>query len=258
MQPIPLSEATIQTALNKALNTPTRVQVFHTIDSTNRFLRNQPRSETLTCCLAEQQTNGRGRFGRVWDSPEAGNIYCSLRFSLPSEQTQLSGLSLIISLAMHDVLRRYTSQKIQIKWPNDLLFNHKKLAGTLIEILTDANHTDLIIGMGINIHHAEKDWCALSDITDMRLDRNQIIIELILTVQKYLKILAAKRFSAFKKHWQQHDYLYQKNITLTNPNGIFEGEALSIDDAGCLLIKNKHGKILRFSSGDTTLAQSNL
>ncbi|MDX2345718.1 MAG: biotin--[acetyl-CoA-carboxylase] ligase [Legionella sp.] len=253
---IPLSKTKIQKALNQKLNQPIDLYLFASINSTNRFLKTEPANEKIRCCLAETQTAGRGRFGRDWHSPFGENIYCSVALCIESDPSRLSGLSLVVSLVMHAVLQKYTEEPIAIKWPNDLLWNHKKLAGTLIEMTAEGNHsTDVIIGMGLNINATKKTWGSLKEITEQAFDRNQLIIELIVTLHQQLHILEQEGFSAFQAAWNELDYLKNQPITLSQPNGSFTGIGRGVNHNGYLLLEDKMGVTHAYSSGNTTLAQ---
>ncbi|MDF1645451.1 MAG: biotin--[acetyl-CoA-carboxylase] ligase [Legionellaceae bacterium] len=263
---IPLSKTRIQQELNTQLNQPIDCHVFASIDSSNRFLKTQSPVSKLTCCLTETQTAGRGRFGRHWYSPFGENIYCSLGLHIEGDPSHLAGLSLVVSLAMHTVLQKYAEQNpIKIKWPNDLLWHDKKLAGTLIEMTAEGNHgADVIIGMGLNINsitgpqkNIHKPWCSLQEITQLSLDRNVLIVELISTLNTQLNIFIEYGFKAFQAAWNKLDYLKNQHITLSQPTGSITGKGCGVNQAGYLLLKDKMGVTHTLSSGDTTLAQEN-
>ncbi len=260
---IPLSLDRIQSIINTQLKHPIDYHLFASIDSTNRFLKDKATFKHLTCCIAETQTNGRGRFRRHWHSPFGENIYCSLGLCIEGDLSRLSGLSLVVSLAMHHVLQKHTSESIVIKWPNDLLWNHKKLAGTLIEMVAEGNNsTDVIIGMGLNINSCfnyandtPKPWCSLHDITGQFFDRNQLIAELILTINIYLQQFKQDGFSGFREAWNAKDYLKNKQFTISGPTGVITGTGCGVNQSGYLLLEDKTGNVHKLSSGDTTLAQ---
>ncbi len=262
----PLSKEKILNALGTPLDQNIDLHLFTSIDSTNRFLKTQTMQSTLTCCLAETQTAGRGRFKRHWYSPFGENIYCSLGLRIEGDASRLSGLSLVVSLAMHQVLQKYTEHPITIKWPNDLLWRHKKIAGTLIEMTAEGNgSTDIIIGMGLNINSIpnpqksidsiDRPWCSLRAITQRLFDRNQIIAELILVLNEQLKIFIQSGFLAFQHDWNARDYLHNQTIEVSKPNGAITGKGRGVNHAGYLLLEDVTGKIHTISSGDTTLKQ---
>ena len=116
------------------------------ISSTNEWiLQNIPSLKKGDLCVAEYQTAGRGRRGRQWLSPFAGQIMFSFYWAFDPKKS-IEGLSLVIGLAIAEVLN------VQVKWPNDILFDGRKLGGILVEI---ANHKNgmlnLVIGVGINV-----------------------------------------------------------------------------------------------------------
>ncbi|MCH9689349.1 MAG: biotin--[acetyl-CoA-carboxylase] ligase [Gammaproteobacteria bacterium] len=259
---IPLSKAHIQNACHTGVDLHD-LHLFASIDSTSRFLKNQPFTSSLTCCIAETQTAGRGRFRRHWHSPFGENIYCSLGLRIEGDPSRLSGLSLVVSLAMHAVFQQYTQQAIDIKWPNDLLWNHQKLAGTLIEMTAEGNGgTDIIIGMGLNINSISspqdcinRPWCSLKDITHQSFDRNQLIAELISALDEHLQVFIQQGFTPFIAAWNALDYLSNKTVTISQPNRSITGQGRGVNHAGYLMLEDDKGVTHVVSSGDTTLAQ---
>lgn len=252
-------------ALHGPLTHKLESHVFAAIPSTNQMLKSLSfEPEHIYLCTAEKQTKGRGRFNRYWHSPFGENIYCSLGLHFPADVCALSGLSLVISLAMHEVLQRYVSAEIKIKWPNDLIFEHQKIAGILIELTGEGNgSTDLIIGMGININSTRhksreitKPWCSLHDITGKYFDRNHLIAELVTTVHRYLLIFESQGFKAFHDAWNRLDYLNNQKLTIEQASEIFTGFGRGVDSMGYLLIENDKGVIHTLSSGDTSLHQA--
>lgn len=161
---------------------------FLSIDSTNRFLKELKTSPELSICCAEQQTQGRGRFGRQWLSPFGENIYFSSRWQLTGCLATLSSLSLVVGLAVLASFQDHAFRhELQLKWPNDILWGEKKLAGILIEINAEPNDmAQVIIGIGLNVNTATHlqplagiSWCSLYEITGHYFDRNPLIANLI-------------------------------------------------------------------------------
>jgi len=128
---IPLDENSIRSHIKPTeINQPLYFHLLNTIHSTNRFLKEIPSSEGITICCTEKQTQGRGRFGRTWHSPFGENIYFSARWHVQCELSCLSGLSLVVSLAVLNTLNELgLTDNLSIKWPNDILWHEKKLIG---------------------------------------------------------------------------------------------------------------------------------
>ncbi|ARB90802.1 biotin--[acetyl-CoA-carboxylase] ligase [Legionella longbeachae] len=248
--------------LLEKLATPFNLHLFTSIDSTNRYLKELPTSNAVDICCAEIQTHGRGRFGRQWHSPFGENIYCSSRWNLNYDLTKLSGLSLVTSLAVLATLDELQlSTNIKIKWPNDILWNDKKLCGSLIEIITESNSTiQVIIGIGLNVNSdtqkhplPDKPWCSLYEITQQYFDRNFLIAKLIAHLERYLIHFFHNDLSCFMHEWDKSDYLFGKTIKVTQSLNTLTGIACGINQLGQLILQDESGQKLYLSSGDTSL-----
>lgn len=244
---------------------PTQWHLFHSIDSTNRYLKDLPTSAHVDVCCAEQQTQGRGRFGRSWHSPFGENIYCSSRWKLNCDLAKLSGLSLVTSLAVLSALKKFIdTDEIKIKWPNDILWRDKKLCGSLIEIIAESNApAQVIIGIGLNVNSdtlnhplPDKTWCSLYEITGNYFERNELIAHLILNLNHYVTQFLAYDLSYFLDEWMHYDYLINKQITVTQALEPLTGIACGINSTGQLLLRTKEGTLHCLSSGDTSLKAS--
>lgn len=108
-------------------------------------------AEQGTVIVAHEQSAGRGRLGRTWHSPNAGNLYLSLihRSGLPADR--LSGLTLDAAIATADVLET-AGLSVGLKWPNDLLVDERKLGGILTELIVDSGQVTVIVGVGLNVN----------------------------------------------------------------------------------------------------------
>jgi len=245
-----------------ALNSKTQYEfhLMHSIDSTNQFLKQLPISQNhvIPCCIAEMQTHGRGRFGRQWFSPFGENIYFSCRINFSNHLHQLSGLSLIVSLAILSMLNQViATDNIRIKWPNDILYYNKKLCGTLIELM----HTkEVIIGIGINVNSTlpdspdhTKPWCSLHEVTGCFFDRNTMIAHLLFQLDTYIKQLIEYGLNSFTDEWNNVDYLKQQYISIIKQNQTLEGHANGIDELGQLILIDSKGKRHHLNSGDASI-----
>ncbi|KTD10879.1 biotin-[acetylCoA carboxylase] holoenzyme synthetase and biotin operon repressor [Legionella gratiana] len=248
--------------LLEKLVTPFNLHLFTSIDSTNRYLKDLPISNMVDICCAEIQTHGRGRFGRQWYSPFGENIYCSSRWNLNYDLTKLSGLSLVTSLAVLATLNELElSSNIKIKWPNDILWNDKKLCGSLIEIITESNSTiQVIIGIGLNVNTdtqkyslPDKPWCSLYEITQQHFDRNFLLAKLITHLERYLIQFVDNDLSHFMHEWNKADYLFGKRIKVMQTLNTFTGIACGINPLGQLILQDESGQKHFLSSGDTSL-----
>lgn len=238
------------------------INVFETIDSTNDYLKKNPPSKHIKICLAEQQTQGKGRLSRNWYSPFGQNIYFSCAYPFQKDVSELAGLSLVVSLAVAKTLEIYSlPNALLVKWPNDIIYDKKKISGNIIEIHAESHGTCYaIIGIGINVnmmqdesHSISQTWTSLRKITANYIDRNQLCISLINHLVTYLKTFETKGLSSFIHEWNDMDYLINKDISLKNNNKKIVGTAMGIDRLGHLILKLKNSTIQHFSSGDTTI-----
>ena len=264
-----LSETTIREQLKtKNFNEAIHLHLFASLDSTNRLLRELPRTHAIDVCCAEMQTAGRGRFGRQWYSPFGENIYCSSRWHFGCDLSRLSGLSLVVSLAILAMLNEIgIKDNIHVKWPNDILWYDKKLCGNLIEVLAESNsNAEVIIGIGLNVNSPSsrkalredsslpnKPWCSLYDVTGDYIDRNALIAGLISHLNHYLHDFLRHGFASFITKWHQADYLKGKKITVSHLNGLLTGRAEGVNETGQLIIIDEMGVTHYLSSGDTSL-----
>jgi BirA family biotin operon repressor/biotin-[acetyl-CoA-carboxylase] ligase len=260
-----LDKNKIQASLNlQAL--PFNLHLFASLDSTNRFLKELPSSPLIEICCAEMQTHGRGRFGRHWHSPFGENIYCSSRWHFDCDLSRLSGLSLIVSLAVITTLADFgIRESIQVKWPNDILWQNKKLCGNLIEVIAESNGgAEVVIGIGLNVNSNTTDlplidskpWCSLYDITGNLLDRNELVARLITHLHLFLTKFMSQGFAAFMTQWQEVDYLQDKMVTVTNHAGVVSGRANGVNETGQLILVDERGILHYLSSGDTSLSRA--
>ena len=170
-----------------------RVELIPIIDSTNQYLLDRVDSlESGAVCLAEYQAKGRGRRGREWVSPFGSNLYLSMFWRLDAGMAAAMGLSLVVGVAIVEALEEMGLTGVKLKWPNDLYYQDKKLAGILVEMSGQAGAAaNLVIGMGLNLVMSEategitQPWACLDEVADnQQIDRNQLAISMITTLHK--------------------------------------------------------------------------
>ncbi len=255
-----------QQLIRKGFAEPFGLHMFATIDSTNQYFKTLPKHHPIEVCFAEMQTQGRGRLNREWYSPNAENIYCSMRrYVNYSASSRLSGLSLVTAIAIMNTLTTWKiSDHIRIKWPNDIVWQNKKLGGVLIESYQDSNETlAIIIGIGLNVNiqpddplwHSkiQRPWCSLLEITGHPIDRNLFLADLMIQLDRDIGQFLSEGFLPFKRAWDHWDYLRGKEITLLQINKNFTGIAEGITHNGALIIKDDSQHTHVFSSGEVTI-----
>lgn len=235
--------------------------LLHSTKSTNLFCRHIDSCAPWIICCSEEQTAGKGRLGRKWNSPFAQNIYCSVRWTYQGALEKLSGLSLVVSLALHRALSVYLNEEqLQIKWPNDILYSKKKLAGILIEIYSEPhNAAHVIIGFGINVNTdtcvqplSERAHCSMRDGHAQCYDRNLVLSDCLNALHKALQDFLHYGLEPLLSEWKPLDALLNQPVTIHQHTTVLQGIARGISPQGHLQLETTSG-IIDICAGDATL-----
>ena len=249
--------------IKKKLNEKIDIQVFEKIDSTSHYLKSIKNTKPISICISEQQTHGRGRLNRDWYSPFGKNIYLSCLYRFQKDISELSGLSLVTSLAILKTLKNFgVDDDLFVKWPNDIVYKNKKLAGGLIEIQAETHgFSHAIIGIGVNVNMLDDDdaisqaWTSMQKILSSYVDRNDLCAALITRLVSYLRQFESQGFSYFADEWMRMDCLAHQTIILKNLNQEIKGKVAGINEQGHLLLQLPNGIVRAFSSGDTSIVK---
>jgi BirA family transcriptional regulator, biotin operon repressor / biotin---[acetyl-CoA-carboxylase] ligase len=256
----------IQNDLNP-LRLGTKIFVFDAVESTNDLARKYLEEGALEgqVLIAESQTRGRGRMGRSWVSPPGTGIYMSVLLKPQILPQRLPQLTLMAGLGTVQAVNEFSSQKAQLKWPNDILLNGKKLSGILSEYHTTQNGGNaVIIGIGVNANHSQNDFPEIlrPTATSLRIenenpvDREALATALIRHLdQEYDAFLRGKNPNVIKK-WTDHSDMFGKNISVTKGESVIHGTALGLDSQGRLLMRIKNGEEMAFDSGEVSLGST--
>ncbi len=231
---------------------------FDTLDSTQQYLKNLPFSPYMEICQSDFQTHGRGRFGRTWVSPKGLNLYFSIRRTLNCSAHQLEGLSLSIGLSIVKILEERTGIKAQLKWPNDIYIQGKKLAGILIELVhTQSKQSTVLIGIGLNVNAKTSALpemaTSLFEITQKSFDKMDLLKHLMVMIQQHISKFEQNGFEAFIKDWQNYDLLYLQKITVKQGHQSIQGIAQGVNEKGYLILQDLKGKLHEVGSGETSI-----
>ena len=242
-----LNSLQISTALS-----PYQVHYQPVMSSTNEWiLQNIPNLNKGNLCLAEYQTAGRGRRGRQWLSPFAGQMIFSFYWTFDPRKS-IEGLSLVIGLAIAEVLN------VQVKWPNDILFDGRKLGGILVEI---ANHKNgllnLVIGVGINVSlpmqtEISQPYAQLSEM-DPDIDRQTLFPTLIQHLYVRLERFEKEGINAeFQQAWQNHNAFFNSEVNVITEQRVISGIEQGIDERGYLRVQCG-AELKMFNGGEVSL-----
>jgi BirA family biotin operon repressor/biotin-[acetyl-CoA-carboxylase] ligase len=243
-----------------------RLEVLTEVDSTNRRLLScAPPPGELDVCIAEFQTEGRGRRGRSWNVPLGAGLCLSVGWQFADLPADLSALTLAVGVVARRVLARVAMLDVALKWPNDLVFDERKLGGILLELEAEAHGgAHVVAGIGLNVALPDQLLPALSDwprgAVDLRTalrgeppPRLTLAAALIDELAKLFAAYGTAGFAAYRRDWQAGDFLRGRTVRLDEASGSVEGTALGIDPDGALLIETTHGVRRRVVSGDVSV-----
>lgn len=240
---------------------------LETVDSTNTEAERLLASGAAVplVILAREQTQGRGRRGRAWHSPPAGNLYSTFVFRPQLEPARLQDFTLWMGLNICELVSNFCKLEPGLKWPNDLLIDGRKAGGMLTEARIDADQIrDLVFGLGLNLNGRAADLprdlqrtaISLADATGAPLDLNRFAAALIGRVlSAYDQFLEGDYREKFATLWKRYDLLRGKPVSVTQGTRTLAGTATGIDNEGSLIVRLHSGRTERFRAGEVTLAK---
>ncbi|GLS90706.1 bifunctional ligase/repressor BirA [Psychromonas marina] len=245
----------------RALSGTPLIKVEQILDSTNQWLLDKiPNIRNGQACIAEYQLAGRGRRGRTWVSPFASHLYFSYYWRFDAGIEKLSGLSLLVGIATVNALEKIGIEGVSLKWPNDLYYQGKKLAGILIELNAQANeacHT--VIGIGINVRMPpeqakliDQPWIDLTSLSSEKIDRNLLSATLISELQTLLPEYEKKGLKPYLSKWFTLDCFLDKPVNVLLAEKKIAGICRGIDDSGALLLE-VDGQLESYIGGEVSL-----
>lgn len=237
--------------------------ILPSVDSTNRWLEEKARAGAAsgTVCLAEMQTAGRGRRGRGWVSPFGSNLYVSVLWRFDAGPMALGGLSLAVGVAVSRALERAGIEGVGIKWPNDLLWQGRKLAGVLVEAGGESGGPSAAVaGVGINCRltgearrQVDQPFAELREIPGgADVGRNRLAALLLDELFRVFAAFEAHGFEACRGGFERLDLLRGRPVRILTGDRELEAEALGVDDTGRLRARMRDGEH-RFASGEVSL-----
>lgn len=231
------------------------------LDSTNRHLmrRAAAGAPSGTVCLAEFQTAGRGRRGRSWVSPFAGNVYLSVLWRFAGRD--LSGVSLALAVAVVRALDRLGLSQVGLKWPNDVLWRGRKLAGVLLEMAGEASGPcHVVAGIGLNVRMGaggaaiDQPWVDLETALGRPVERSRAAAMLIEEALRALADFEREGLAPFLGAWRAVDLLCDQPVAVHLPARSCRGIARGVDASGALLLEAQTG-LSRITAGEVSVRQ---
>jgi BirA family biotin operon repressor/biotin-[acetyl-CoA-carboxylase] ligase len=235
---------------------------FDSIDSTNLEAMRQARAggpEGL-CVVAREQTRGRGRLDRVWQSPKDAGLYFSMILRPRLEMSSWPLITLMAALAVCDALRKACDLRADIKWPNDICRNGRKLCGILVETIDTENNAAAIVGIGINLTAdslpAELLAVATSveEISGRDPNREAVLQELVKAITERYDLLHSPQGAEHTiREWcANSSYAFDRRVGVTLLHDRFEGITRGLESDGALRVETNDGKVRIVRAGDVT------
>lgn len=235
-----------------------RVIYYPSLTSTMEVARREAQQGAAegTVIVADEQTAGKGRLKRAWLSP-GGNVALSL--ILYPALANLPSLIMLASLAVVHSIEAVTGLKSQVKWPNDVLINGRKVSGILIENDVQANTVNYtIIGIGININLRLADFPEILPVATSLgaelgrdVSRLSVIRCLLVEIERLYLVLSVG--GSVYEEWRDSLVTLGKRVRATTGETIYEGVAESVDRDGSLRLRGWDGSLTRIVAGDVTL-----
>lgn len=209
--------------------------------------------------LADEQTGGRGRLGRAWQSPAGTGIWMSLILRPEIPLQKAPQLTLLIAVAASKAIEKVTGLEAAIKWPNDLLINGKKTAGILTELQAEADSIhSVIVGIGMNVNQESKHFSEeIAQIaTSLAIEggktykRAEVIGYLLQEIESLYHQYLQNGFGVIKLLWEARAFSLGKRITARSVTGSITGYAKGITDEGVLLLEDDTGRVHSIYSAD--------
>lgn len=248
-------------ALLRRQTTPLRaLDVLPCVDSTNAALLAQPARAHARAVLADCQLAGRGRRGRVWLAAPGDALCLSLGWRFDAPPASLAALGLAVGAALAVRLQALGLRGHGLKWPNDLLWGGRKLAGILVELRMLPDGAVLaVVGIGLNLRVPPSLLRRLDQpVADLRQalgrwpDRERLAAQILHMLCQCLGRYAAEGLVAFLPDWHRYDLIYGQRVVLSGAGAPVCGIARGVDTQGALRLQVS-GELASYASGEVSL-----
>ncbi|MBW2979845.1 biotin--[acetyl-CoA-carboxylase] ligase [Candidatus Woesearchaeota archaeon] len=221
---------------------------FRKLSSTNDKARSYPEGSVV---VADEQAKGRGRFGRKWSSARGG-LYLSIVLE-PAEQPGY--LTFIAAISTQKAIKGIAGINTKLKWPNDVLYDDKKLCGILSESVFSGRKSKMVVGIGLNVNNKIPKSLSKKAVSLKSIIRKQVNNEklLNLTLKEFKKLYSDyknKRYKKISNTWKKLSNTIGRKIKAVTHQGTYIGRAIDVDKDCSLILKLSNGSKKRIIEGD--------
>jgi len=237
-----------------------RIVHFFRTESTNTAALEQAAKGAAhgTVVVAEEQTAGRGRFGRSWYSEKSSGIYASVILRPPLAPAVAPVLTLMAAVAAHQAISTTTGLPADIRWPNDVLVDGKKVCGILTEMSAEVDRLHaVVLGIGINVNHREMPSELKSIATSLRIEagktisRAQILVALLKELERKYHLLLDEGSAAIARRWAAASTFAEgKRVRVLSGTGQFVATTVGLESNGALRVRREDGREELLVSGE--------
>ncbi|MGO4888086.1 biotin--[acetyl-CoA-carboxylase] ligase [Anaerobacillus sp. MEB173] len=212
-----------------------------------------------TVVVADEQTGGKGRLGREWYSPKGSGLWMSIILKPEIPPQQAPQLTLLAAAGVVRGIQKATGLDCEIKWPNDILFNGKKIVGILTEMQSEPDRIhSVIVGIGINVNQRIEHFpeelqqiaTSLAIETGQEVSRTNVMKQILEEIEGLYYTYLKKGFTPIKEIWESFAVSLGKLVRARTIQGVIEGVAKGITDDGVLLLEDEKGEVHKIYSAD--------
>jgi len=218
-----------------------------------------------TVVIADEQTEGKGRLGRRWESPGGVNLYLSLVLRPRIAPLQAPQLTFVAALAVVEAIADVTGKQASVKWPNDVLLNGRKVAGVLSEMRAESDQVHyVVLGVGVNLNMTAEQFpkelrypaTSLFVETGEPVTRSAFVRRLLQLFEGHYQQFIENGFDAIRPAWDACCSMVGKTVRVDQDRDTLVGEVLGLDEDGSLLIRDPQGKVANIYAGDVFPVES--
>lgn len=241
-----------------------KIYYFDTVDSTQNFATSiaKNKDDFGAVIIAESQTSGKGRRGRQWVSPKGG-IWLSIILEPNFDIYKITLIPFAVAIALANAIQKTLNIKTELKWPNDLTLNSKKVAGIIIDVTIESTKIEsIVIGIGINFQVKTKQietkikksgnfYGVNTLLKNEKTKPAKLVKEFLVELESVLESLQANKTQQITEQWMKNSSTIGRTITVTDGDTKISGRAMGLDTDGSLIVK-QGSKSIRVTSGDIT------